>query len=252
MSDFRAILARAKHRAAKIDGFSGPSGPTQIKSRQNKVLRDSSPVTTRKDLVVSRVPDRKSWSPVTTETTSAQGVVSKVVTKNTYIYQQLNSAVTTGTTETTAKGAKAENRIAQNETVLAACNASAEAFEFEIDEAEREAISTELGGVPAPYATEFARLQAHAPAEVPRERWDQFINDAGLFVDHWGRQTEALGWRPEELFGLDPGAPMVRYDRMGLIWMLRGETVIHISGTAARLSGGLTFYRKAAGYRRRD
>ena len=57
MSDFRAILARAKHRAAKIDGFSGPSGPTQIKSRQNKVLRDLSPVTTRKDLVVSLVPD---------------------------------------------------------------------------------------------------------------------------------------------------------------------------------------------------
>ena len=127
---------------------------------------------------------------MTTETTSAQGVVSKVVTKNTYIYQQLNSAVTTGTTETTAKRAKAENRIAQNETVLAACNASAEAFEFEIDEAEREAIAIELGGVPVLYATEFARLQAQAPAEVPRDRWHQFINDAGLFVDHWGRQAE--------------------------------------------------------------
>ena len=43
MSDFRAILARAKHRAAKIDGFSGPSGPTQIKSRQNKVLSELNP-----------------------------------------------------------------------------------------------------------------------------------------------------------------------------------------------------------------
>ena len=114
-----------------------------------------------------------------------------------------------------------------------------------IDEAEREAIAIELGGVPAIYASRFARLQAQPPAEVPRDRWHQFINDAGLFLDPWGRQAEALGWRPEELFGLDPDAPMARYDRMGLIWMLHGETVIDITATAARLSGGLTFYRKA-------
>jgi len=129
---------------------------------------------------------------------------------------------------------------------VAACSASAEAPEYEIDEAEREAIAVELGGIPTIYASEFARLQAHPPAEVPRDRWDQFINDAGLFLDHWGRQAEALGWRPDELFGLYPDAPMARYDRMGLIWMLRGETVLDISDTAARLSGGLAFYRRAA------
>jgi hypothetical protein len=28
---------------------------------------------------------------------------------------------------------------------------------------------------------------------------------------------------------------------MGLIWMLHGETVIQITATAAKLSGGLTF-----------
>ena len=31
--------------------------------------------------------------------------------------------------------------------------------------------------------------------------------------------------------------------RMGLIWMLRGQTVISITTTMATLSGGLTFYR---------
>jgi hypothetical protein len=117
---------------------------------------------------------------------------------------------------------------------------------LQIDEAEREAIAIELGGVPTIYASEFARLQAHAPAEVPRDRWHQFINDAGLFLDRWGRQAKAVGWRADELFSLDPVAPMARYDRMGLIWVLRGETVIDITKTAARLSGGLTFYRKAA------
>ena len=245
MPDFRAILARAKHRATKIDGFTGPNRPTQIKSRRNKALSQSSPVTTRKDAVVSLVPnERKSSSPVTTETTSALGVVSKVAAKNTNKYQQLESPVTTGITETTAKRPKAQNRIAQNETVLAACSASAETFEFEIDEAEREAIAIELGGVPVVYALEFARLQAQPPAEVPRDRWHQFINDAGLLLDYWGKQAEALGLRSEELFGLDPDAPMARYDRMGLIWMLHGETVVEITATEARLSGGLTFYRK--------
>jgi hypothetical protein len=131
----------------------------------------------------------------------------------------------------------------QNEPV-AACSAFVEASEFEIDAAEREAIAIELGGVPAVYASAFARLQAEPPAEVPRDRWHQFINDAGLFLDHWGRQAEAIGWRSEELFGLDPGAPMARYDRMGLIWMLKGERVIELTATTVRLSGGLTYYRK--------
>jgi hypothetical protein len=108
----------------------------------------------------------------------------------------------------------------------------------EIDRAEREAIAIELGDVSGIYASEFARLQAHPPAE------DQFINDAGLFFDRWGKQAEALGWRPDELVGLDPVAPMARYDRMGLIWMLKGEYVVALTTTEARLSGGLTFYRK--------
>lgn len=114
-----------------------------------------------------------------------------------------------------------------------------------VDEPEREAIAIELGGIPGIYASEFARLQAQPPAEVSRERWDQFINDAGLFFDQWGKQAEALDWRADELFGLDPVAPTARYDRMGLIWMLRGERVVAITTTQARFSGGLTFYQKS-------
>ena len=128
---------------------------------------------------------------------------------------------------------------------VATCSASADASEFEIDEAEREAIAIELGGVPALYASEFARLQARPLPEVPRERWDHFINDAGLFFDRWGKQTEALGWRADELFGLHPIAPLARYDRMGLLWILKDdEQVVALTAAGARLSGGLTFYRK--------
>jgi hypothetical protein len=115
---------------------------------------------------------------------------------------------------------------------------------IEIDEAEREAIAIELGGIPTIYASEFARLQAHPPAEVPHDRWGQFINDAGLFFDRWGKPAEALGWRADELFGLDPCAPLARYDRMGLIWMVKSERVVDLTATGGRLSGGLMFYRK--------
>jgi hypothetical protein len=115
----------------------------------------------------------------------------------------------------------------------------------EIDEAEREAIAIELGGVPEVYASAFAGLQAHAHPEVPLERRHQFINDAGIFLDQWGHEAERLGWTAEALFGLHPAAPLARYDRMGLIWILKGEHVVALIATEARLSGGLTFYRKS-------
>jgi hypothetical protein len=144
----------------------------------------------------------------------------------------------TRVSEEPSKGSKAPfegfegNRARGVSPILRSASTAIEAkLTDEIDEVEREAIAVELGGVPIIYASEFARLQAHPPAEVPRERWDQFINDAGLFFDQWGKQAEALGWRADELFGLDPMAPMARYDRMGLIWMLRGERVVGLTAT---------------------
>jgi hypothetical protein len=59
-----------------------------------------------------------------------------------------------------------------------------------VETAEREAIAIELGGVAEAYACAFAGLQVHAPPEVPIDRWHQFINDAGIFLDQWGREAE--------------------------------------------------------------
>jgi hypothetical protein len=115
--------------------------------------------------------------------------------------------------------------------------------EADIGEAEREAIAIELGGMPTIYATAFARLQSQPPADVPRDRLHQCIHDAELFLDHWGCEAERLGWPAKELFGLHPIAPMARYDRMGLLWMLKGEHVVALTATEARLSGGLRFSR---------
>jgi hypothetical protein len=70
------------------------------------------------------------------------------------------------------------------------------------------------------------------------------VTPIGVFLDQWGYVAERLGWTAEELFGLHPDAPMARYDRMGLIWLLKGERVIALTAREARLSRGLVFYRK--------
>lgn len=118
------------------------------------------------------------------------------------------------------------------------------AVEPAIDEAEREAIAIEMGGVPLIYAKPFAAIQARPPADVPDDRWQQFIDDGGLFIDAWGRQAERLGWTAADLFGLHPVVPMARYDRMGLLWTLKGQRVVALTATEARLSGRLAYYRR--------
>jgi hypothetical protein len=113
-----------------------------------------------------------------------------------------------------------------------------------VHEAEREAIAIELGGLPEAYAKAFAAIQAHPPADVPRHRWDMFVNDAGLFLDAWGLQAARLGWTVADLLGLDALKPMERYDRQGLLWMLHGERVVALTSGEARFSGGLAYYRR--------
>lgn len=112
---------------------------------------------------------------------------------------------------------------------------------------ERTAIVEVDGNVPATYSAEFARLQQACPAGVTMERWLQFIDDAGRFFDAWGHLAAALGWRAEDLFGLDPIAPLARYDRLGLLWLLQGEAVTAITSTSAGLSGGLVYRRYLSG-----
>ena len=59
MSDFRAILARAKHRAAKVDGFRGPYWSHSDKTKTKlSTLNELGAVTTCKDVVVSLVPSK--------------------------------------------------------------------------------------------------------------------------------------------------------------------------------------------------
>ena len=79
-------------------------------------------------------------------------------------------------------------------------------------------------------------------------RYTQAFLDAKAFLSTWADQAEALGWTPNDLFGLDPVAPLARYDAMGLVWMLHGARVIALTASAAviREATGsmLSYYRR--------
>jgi hypothetical protein len=113
---------------------------------------------------------------------------------------------------------------------------------------EREAMALG-GGVPAPFARAFAEMQAACPPGVLDLRWQQATNDAGLFLDQWSETAERLGWTAGDLFGLHPTVPLSRVDHMGLVWLLKGERVVSLTATEARLERGLTYYRQHRGRR---
>ena len=101
----------------------------------------------------------------------------------------------------------------------------------------------------SPFSQHFATLAAAPPKGVLNQRWACAVADAEDFLAAWGDQAEALGWRADELFGLDPVAPIARYDTMGLIWILQGCPVVALTDTSAtiRMPTGnlLRFFRRA-------
>jgi hypothetical protein len=119
-------------------------------------------------------------------------------------------------------------------------------FDFELipDIGEREAIAIHEGRIAAAYAAAFAAIQSQIPNGVSRERWHLAVNDAGIFLDVWGELAERLGWTADDLFGINPSHPLVRYDAMGLIWFLKGQTVTVLHRETAVLLGGLKYRRR--------
>ena len=91
-------------------------------------------------------------------------------------------------------------------------------------------------GVPRQWAEGFARLKLARPAPgfLP-QRWRQIIDDGGKFLDRWGAVAAGLGWSSEDVFGVDPAVPAVRYDAMGLVPLIGGGTVTKITEHAATI-----------------
>jgi hypothetical protein len=95
---------------------------------------------------------------------------------------------------------------------------------------ERAAIIEYDGGAPRVWSEALARLDpANPPADVPPLRWFTFLDDCGLFVDRgWAARAAAFGWGPVDLFGCDRERPFARVDHLGLLWLLKGGTIIEL------------------------
>jgi hypothetical protein len=116
-------------------------------------------------------------------------------------------------------------------------------------EEERAAVIEYDGGGRRPWAEALARLDPAKPlSDVPLDRWQQFIDDCGRFLDQgWANRAEALGWGPLDLFGCDRARPLSRYDGMGLLWIIQGRRLVALTAETATidtLTGSLQTYRR--------
>jgi hypothetical protein len=114
---------------------------------------------------------------------------------------------------------------------------------------ERAAIVEHDGGAPRAWAEGFARLDpTNPPGDVPAQRWLRFIDDGGRFLDGgWADKAAAFGWGPLDLFGCDRERPFARIDRLGLLWLLDGGTVLELHRDHAiieTLGGARQTYRR--------
>jgi hypothetical protein len=107
---------------------------------------------------------------------------------------------------------------------------------------------------PISYASALAVLRAECPVYVDAADWQQAIADGHRFVTQWGKQAEALGWAPIDLFGLhtppEKPAPnyrrLSRYDQTGLVWLLRGRRIVELTQDKAVIetATGTVSYRR--------
>jgi hypothetical protein len=116
-------------------------------------------------------------------------------------------------------------------------------------EKERAAIVEYNGGIPRAWAEGFARLHPERPpGDVPLRRWQAFIDDVGRFLDSsWAEKASALGWGPLDLFGCDREQAFARIDHAGLCWLINGNKLVALSGSAAVIetrTGARQTYRR--------
>lgn len=124
-----------------------------------------------------------------------------------------------------------------------AASCAADLAEFE----ERTAI-IDASGIPREWAEGFAHMDTMArPPGIALWRWQQIVDDAGRFLDQWGREAAALGWSPLDVFGVHREAPLARTDRMGLALLIGGGEVTAItchSATIRTTGGALQSFRR--------
>jgi hypothetical protein len=76
--------------------------------------------------------------------------------------------------------------------------------------------------IPREWVEGVARLdQNQPPADVPRHRWRQFVDDCNGFLNSPEAERAAqLGWHTIRLFGCKPSYPLSYLGQAGLLWHL--------------------------------
>ena len=104
-------------------------------------------------------------------------------------------------------------------------------------------------GVPEAWSQGVADLLTMAPpTSYPRERWMVLREDAYRFLSDWSAQAHRLGWTAFDVFGVHRHRPLVRFDCMGLVPLLRGRAVAALTEDQATIKTAkdqvLTYRRK--------
>jgi hypothetical protein len=80
-------------------------------------------------------------------------------------------------------------------------------------------------------------------------RWPSLVDDTEVFLARWGEAAHLLGWTALDLFGVHPAAPAARFDVMGLLPLLRGDSVVALTKDEARIrrpSRAILTFRRVA------
>ncbi len=104
-------------------------------------------------------------------------------------------------------------------------------------------------GVPEAWAQGVTDLFTLAtPTSYKVERWLVLREDAYHFLSGWAAQAHRLGWTGFDLFGVHRHRPRARFDRIGLVPLLRGREVAALSEDQAAIKTAndktLTYRRK--------
>jgi hypothetical protein len=94
--------------------------------------------------------------------------------------------------------------------------------------AERAALAADR--VPAVYLELWATFQSRRPLLASVVQWQQAMDDAGNFLDQWGRLAAQFDWPPDDLFGHD-----------GLAFFLMAERVRALAPGQATTESGRLF-----------
>ena len=105
--------------------------------------------------------------------------------------------------------------------------------------------------VPGEWMDGVARLEQHRPpADVPRHRWQQFVDDCKGFLNSPEAERAAqLGWNATALFGCKPRYPLSYLGQAGLLCHVNGGKIIELHRTWAVIDDRVnrsqrTFYRR--------